>query len=55
MLSIQKYSSNVMEKFLEKGSEEIIDKFTEEICLYTRALGMKFYFNLSFFSLCEIF
>ena len=39
VLSIQKYSSNVMEKCLEKGASDIIDKFSDEVCLYTRALG----------------
>jgi len=28
-----------MEKCLEKGTEDIIDKFADEVCLYTRALG----------------
>lgn len=28
-----------MEKCLEKGTEDIVDKFADEVCLYTRALG----------------
>lgn len=28
-----------MEKCLEKGIEPIVDKFTDEVCLHTRAVG----------------
>jgi hypothetical protein len=39
VLSIQKYSSNVMEKCLERGTEDAITKYAEEVSLYTRSLG----------------
>jgi len=39
VLSMQKYSSNVVEKCLEKGNEYMIQKFVDEICTLNRALG----------------
>lgn len=36
---MQKYSSNVVEKCLEKGNEFMIQKFVDEICSLNRALG----------------
>jgi hypothetical protein len=44
VLSIQKYSSNVMEKCLEKGTEDIIVKFVDEVSLNTRSLGKIFFY-----------
>jgi len=41
VLSMQKFSSNVIEKCLEKGDENIITKFVDEICLFTRIIGNK--------------
>jgi hypothetical protein len=38
-LSMQKYSSNVVEKCLEKGNEIMINKFIDEVSILSRALG----------------
>lgn len=38
---MQKYSSNVVEKCLEKGNEYMLTKFVEDICSFSRALGKK--------------
>jgi len=40
VLSMQKYSSNVVEKCLEKGNEFMLSKFVEEICTVSRTLGI---------------
>ena len=53
ILSMQKYSSNVVEKILEQGSHIMIERFVEEVCSYTRVLGIylylfKFYKKISF-------
>lgn len=42
-LSLQKYSSNVIEKSLEKGGDAIVSKFIEEVCQKTKVMGR---FNL---------
>jgi len=39
-LSMQKYSSNVVEKCLEKGDEQVITKFIEEVCQHTRVIDL---------------
>jgi len=39
VLSMQKFSSNVIEKCLEKGDEAIITKLIDEICQFTRIVG----------------
>lgn len=43
VLSIQKFSSNVIEKCLDIGDNFIITKFIDEFCLYTRIVGMGFF------------
>lgn len=40
ILSMQKYSSNVVEKILEQGNHIMIERFVEEVCSYTRILGI---------------
>ncbi len=39
-LSLLKYSSNVIEKSLEKGGDVIVSKFIEEVCQKTKVMGM---------------
>lgn len=39
VLSMQKFSSNVIEKCLEKKDETITEKFIDEICQFTRIIG----------------
>jgi hypothetical protein len=39
-LSTQKFSSNVVEKCLERGGESILAKFLDEICHKSKILGM---------------
>ncbi len=39
VLSMQKFSSNVIEKCLEKGDDVIITKLIDEICQFTRVIG----------------
>jgi len=39
VLSIQKFSSNVIEKCLDKANEFIVTKFVEEFCMHTRIIG----------------
>lgn len=39
-LSVQKYSSNVIERCLELGSENVLSQYVEEICDVHRVLGM---------------
>lgn len=39
-LSLQKFSSNVIEKSLEKGEESAVTHFIEEICQKSKLLGM---------------
>lgn len=41
-LSLQKYSSNVIEKSLEKGGDAIVSKFIEEVCQKTKVMGKLF-------------
>jgi hypothetical protein len=41
--SLQKYSSNVVEKFLERQGESAVTVFINEICQKTKLLG-KVYF-----------
>lgn len=43
VLSIQKFSSNVIEKCLEKANEFIITKFIEEFCVNNRIIGKVFH------------
>lgn len=38
-LSMHKYSSNVVEKCIQRGNDKIINKFTEEICQHSRIIG----------------
>lgn len=38
-LSSLKYSSNVIEKCLERGGDAMISKFIEEICVKTKLMG----------------
>lgn len=38
-LSLQKYSSNVIEKSLEKGGDVIVSKFIEEVCQKNKVMG----------------
>ena len=38
-LSMHKYSSNVVEKCIERNNEDIISKFIEEICQHSRVIG----------------
>jgi pumilio RNA-binding family len=38
-LSLHKYSSNVVEKCLEKGGDLVLTKFIEEICHKSKLLG----------------
>jgi len=38
-LSLQKYSSNVIEKSLEKGGDVTVSKFIEEVCQKTKVMG----------------
>jgi hypothetical protein len=38
-LSMSKYSSNVVEKCLERGGDELLQKFIEEICQKSKLLG----------------
>lgn len=38
-LSLQKYSSNVIEKSLEKGGDVIVSKFIEEVCQKSKVMG----------------
>jgi hypothetical protein len=45
-LSMSKYSSNVVEKCLERGGDEVLIKFIEEICHKSKLLG-KYYLTLS--------
>jgi hypothetical protein len=40
VLSIQKFSSNVIEKCLDKANEFIVTKFVEEFCMHTRIIGI---------------
>jgi hypothetical protein len=40
-LSMSKYSSNVIEKCLEKGGDEVLLKFIDEICQKSKLLGNK--------------
>lgn len=40
--SLQKFSSNVVEKCLETGGESIVSKFIEEVCLKTKLTGNLF-------------
>jgi hypothetical protein len=44
-LSTQKFSSNVMEKCLEKGGDTVISKFIDEICQKTRIIGNNIFLN----------
>jgi pumilio RNA-binding family len=37
--SLHKYSSNVVEKCLEKGGEQILNKFVDEICQKSKVVG----------------
>jgi len=37
---MQKFSSNVIEKFLQKGGEQVIAKFVEEICFMNRIVDL---------------
>jgi hypothetical protein len=39
VLSLQKYSSNVIEKSLEKGGDVIVSKFIDEVCQKNRVMG----------------
>ncbi len=48
MLSMQKYSSNVIEKSLEKGGDVIVSKFIEEVCQKNKVMGNNFNFNFGF-------
>ncbi len=41
MLSLQKFSSNVIEKSLEKGGDAIVSKFIEEVCQKNKVMGNK--------------
>ena len=41
---MQKYSSNVIEKCLEKGNDYILFKFIEEISQSTRIIGINIIF-----------
>lgn len=47
MLSLLKFSSNVIEKSLEKGGDVIVSKFIEEICQKNKVMGNNFF--LEFF------
>lgn len=38
-LSMHKYSSNVVEKCIEKNDTTIITKFIEEVCQHSRIIG----------------
>ena len=38
-LSLQKFSSNVVEKCLERGGETVLAKFLDEICHKSKILG----------------
>ena len=38
-LSMYKYSSNVIEKCLEKGGDVTVSKFIEEVCQKSKVLG----------------
>jgi len=49
-LSLQKYSSNVIEKALEKGGDVIVSKFIEEVCQKTKVMG-KFKSSFNYFYL----
>lgn len=39
VLSLQKFSSNIIEKCIEKGNEELMTKFINEVCIFTRIVG----------------
>ena len=39
VLSLQKYSSNVIEKSLEKGGDLIVIKFIDEVCQKDKVMG----------------
>jgi len=45
-LSLLKYSSNVIEKSLEKGGDVIVSKFIEEVCQKTKVMGKKINFYM---------
>lgn len=38
-LSLQKYSSNAVEKCFVKGGDQVLVQFTEEVCSKTKMLG----------------
>jgi pumilio RNA-binding family len=41
--SCQKYASNVVEKCLEIGSDSMVSKFIEEVCVKTKLMGKTIY------------
>jgi hypothetical protein len=44
-LSVQKFSSNVIEKCLERGGDPVLAKFIDEVCHKSKILGKRnFYF-----------
>lgn len=45
-LSLQKFSSNVMEKSLEKGGDVIVSKFIDEVCQKNKVMGKYYLFEL---------
>lgn len=47
---MQKFSSNVIEKCFEKGDDNIITKFIDEICQFSRIIGNFFIFNFIMFN-----
>ncbi len=47
-LSIMKYSSNVIEKCLEKGDDIVVNKFMEEICHKSKVTGRTIFCNSRF-------
>jgi len=44
-LSTQKFSSNVVEKCLERGGEPVMTKFLDEICHKSKIIGKTIFYN----------
>lgn len=51
---MQKYSSNVIEKCLEKGNDYILFKFIEEISQSTRIIGINLIFLYFFKKILQV-